>query len=306
MPANINGNSVADLIKKQVELETNQLHQLLLGAMARITCLENELHNIKAERSSPRPPTISSSSSQVCRHWLRKRCTWKEKCRFSHGSDVDSEGSIAAIDTKDLGDIGPTPSSSCEVKLPNTEDAMLLIDFESNLPPPRPHNIAGVLESDVEVDTMAKDLIDDIIAKTVDKAAMHQQEEEKHLHRVNVVDAIQAKYLERYQPNEAEGIIHSAEVAVPFIDFSKVKPHLHRKLPQPARCSVQGCHQDPATDDPVKKRCKCCHAPFGCLPGFYTSLGVVAVPKDPIGGYVYAGGSGDTTVWQLHADQIYI
>ena len=46
--------------------------------------------------------------------------------------------------------------------------------------------------------------------------------------------------------------------------------------------------------------------PFGSLPGFVTSLGVVAVPEDPIGGYVYAGGAGDKTVWQLHADAVYL
>ena len=46
--------------------------------------------------------------------------------------------------------------------------------------------------------------------------------------------------------------------------------------------------------------------PFGSLPGFVTSQGVVAVPDEPIGGYVYAGGTGDGTVWRLHADTIYL
>ena len=46
--------------------------------------------------------------------------------------------------------------------------------------------------------------------------------------------------------------------------------------------------------------------PFGALPGFVTSQGVVAVPDEPIGGYVYAGGAGDSTVWRLHAQAVYI
>ena len=46
--------------------------------------------------------------------------------------------------------------------------------------------------------------------------------------------------------------------------------------------------------------------PFGALPGFETSLGVVAVPEEPIGGYVYAGGAGDATEWRLHAEAIYL
>ena len=46
--------------------------------------------------------------------------------------------------------------------------------------------------------------------------------------------------------------------------------------------------------------------PFGSLPGFVTLLGVVAVPDEPIGGYVYGGGGGAGTVWRLHAEAVYI
>ena len=342
MPAIINGSSMADLVKKQVELEVSQLHQLFLGALARITCLENELGNIKADRSSPRPPSTSTSSSQVCRHWLKRRCSWKEKCRFIHDSDADSEGSI---DAKDQMGTRPTPSSSREVKLDITEDAKLLIDVKSNQPPPRPQSASGVLQSepvgvalvrtgyDSNVKphrglhcAMVEDLIDDIIAKTVDKAAMQQQEEENHLNMVTAVNNTQAKYRAKYSPQK-EGdtdIIHSAEVAIPRIDFAKVKPHLHRNLPKPSQHPVLACSPDPTfyTKCSVHSgqsppycgmNCKTLfecgpqqRSVFGSLPGFYTSLGVVAVPKDPIGGYVYAGGTGDTTVWQLHADAVYI
>ena len=37
-----------------------------------------------------------------------------------------------------------------------------------------------------------------------------------------------------------------------------------------------------------------------------TSLGDVAAPKEPIGGYVYGGGAGAGTVWRLHAEAVYI
>ena len=143
---------MADLVKKQVEQEVTQLHQLMLGAMARITCLENELSNIKAERSFPRPPSTSTSSSQVCRHWLKRRCSWKEKCRFSHDSDADSEGSI---DAKDQMGTRPTPSSSREVKLDFTEDAKLLIDVKSNLPP-RPQSVSGALQAEPVGDALVR------------------------------------------------------------------------------------------------------------------------------------------------------
>ena len=153
-----------------------------------------------------------------------------------------------------------------------------------------------------------------------------RKEEERHHHMADTVDKLQAKYMEKYSPQK-EGdtdIIHSAEVAIPRIDFAKVKPHLHRNLPKPSQHPVLACSPDPTfyTKCSVHSgqsppycgmNCKTLfecgpqqRSVFGSLPGFYTSLGVVAVPKDPIGGYVYAGGTGDTTVWQLHANKIFI
>ena len=339
MPA-INGSSMADLVKKQVEQEVAQLHQLLLGAMARITCLENELSNTKAERSSPRPPTTSTSSSQVCRHWLRKRCTWNERCRFSHGSDADSEGSIADVNTKDLRESRPTPSSSSEVKLHNAEDAMLLIDFESNLPP-RPQSVSGALQlepvgdalvqagfdSDVKPHgglhhSLVEDLLGDILGKVVDTVAMCK-ENERHHHLVTTVDILQAKYMEKYSPQQVGSDIHSAEVAVPRVDFAKVKPHLHMNLPKPNLYPVHSCSPDPKfyTDchmvrhdahhqgcsggcKPLFDMANVC--PFGSLAGFATNLGIVAIPQAPIGGYIYKGGTGDSTTWQLYAEAVYL
>ena len=350
MPA-INGSSMADLVKKQVEQEVAQLHQLLLGAMARITCLENELSNTKAERSSPRPPTTSTSSSQVCRHWLRKRCTWNERCRFSHGSDADSEGSIADVNTKDLRESRPTPSSSSEVKLHNAEDAMLLIDFESNLPP-RPQSVSGALQlepvgdalvqagfdSDVKPHgglhcALVEDLVGDIVDKVVDSVAMRQEEEWFDKMSANV-DNVQARFSARYSPQVEDDVIYSAEVAIPRVDFSKIKPHLHRNLPKPDLLPIQACSLDPALYNKCTGSIHCnkdhdgskhyvkkdtlyvehdsssrfteSSCPFGELPGFVTSLGVVAVPDEPIGGYVYDGGFGATTKWRLHAEAVFV
>ena len=118
-----------------------------------------------------------------------------------------------------------------------------------------------------------------------------------------------------------------------FIDFGRGSLPLHRKLPKPELLPIQACSQDPA----LYQKCTICgkefdgsrhlgHStpsavyadhdssskftelsfPFGALPGFVTSQGVVAVPGEPIGGYVYAGGTGDGTVWQLHAETIFV
>ena len=115
-----------------------------------------------------------------------------------------------------------------------------------------------------------------------------------------------------------------------------MKPHLHRKLPKPDLLPVQACSIDPALYHKCTGSIQCgkdydgsrhkgeftpsatyaahdsssqfteSSSPFGALPGFVTSQGVVAVPGEPIGGYVYAGGAGDGTVWRLHADSVYI
>ena len=340
---------MADLIKQAVEKEVmrqlSEMQELFQQALARITSLEEEIVECKATPSAPRLPSSPSSSSSLCRHWLRNRCTWKDQCRFSHGgevSDADSEGSSATFNAKDEEEVYKQTSSSSprEVKLPSSEIVGCLL--KSNLPP-RHQSVSGVLQqehvggalartgfdSDVKPHgglhcSLVEDLLGDILGKVVDSVAM-RKEEERHHHLATTVDNLQAKYMEKYSPQQEGDIIFSAQVAVPRIDFSKVKPHLHKKLPQPAPIAVQGCYPDPASSQhqekcqmcswrlgdsdgsssAYKQYCKC-GRPFGCLPGFHTSLGVVPVPKDPIGGYVYAGGTGDKTVWQLHADLMYI
>ena len=116
---------MADLVKqtmlKKVEPQLTTMHELLLGALARIACLEKELTVYKANCSVPRLPSQSSSSSQLCRHWLKRRCMWKEKCRFSHGSDASSEGSYASVAAKDLEEEPPL-SKVVKVKVPKVKE----------------------------------------------------------------------------------------------------------------------------------------------------------------------------------------
>ena len=64
MPPKINGFSIADIVKqtmlKEVEPQLTAMHELLLGALARITCLEKVLTTYKADCSVPRLPSQSS------------------------------------------------------------------------------------------------------------------------------------------------------------------------------------------------------------------------------------------------------
>ena len=352
MSPKINGNSLADLVKQAVQREVapqlKEMQELLQEALARITSLENEIVECKATPSAPRLPPSPSSSSSVCRHWLRNRCTWKEQCRFSHGevSDADSEGSYSAdINAKDLEEeemltkVAEATSSfsSCEVKMNSSEVVECLL--MSNLPP-RHQSVSGVLQpepvggalartgfdSDVKPHgvlhcSLVEDLLGDILDKVVDSVVM-RKEEEWLAKMSTVVDTIQAKFMAQYSPRQDGDIIHSAEVFIPRIDFSKVKPHLHKNLPKPNLFPVHSCSPDPTfyTDCHKAKRpnhdgcsggCKPLFdmvnvCPFGSAPGFATNLGIVPIPQAPIGGYIYKGGTGDETTWQLYAEAVYL
>ena len=354
MAPTINGCSMADLImqsiKKQVEPQLTDMHELLLGALARITCLEKELNNYKVDRSIPRPPSTSTSSSQLCRHWLKRRCTWKDKCRFSHGSDADSEGSSAVVDAGDLEEVEmlskaakvelpkdkqvPSSSSlsSCEVTNPMHSSEIVNCLLNSKLP--------GSAQSHTGVH-IATSLLEDVLSSVVARVPpavksprklaapqvgplAHISKDELWMDKMEAaVDKLDAKYTSKYSPQKEGTFIHSAEVAIPRVDFSKVKPHLHRNLPKPSPYPVYSCSPDPKfyTDCYMLKHradhqgcgggCKPLFdivnaSPFGSLPGFATNLGIVPIPQAPIGGYIYKGGTGDETTWQLYAEAVYI
>ena len=99
---------------------------------------------------------------------------------------------------------------------------------------------------------------------------------------------------------------------IPKIDFSKIKPHVLRSLPKPGIYPLRGCSPDPdfynkGIDTMGGRRTKFeCPLPFGKKPAFDTNLVLVAVPKEPIGGYIYKSGSLESTIWQLYAEPFYI
>ena len=344
MAPKINGSSLADLVKlevkKMVETQRDETHELLLGALARIKCLEKELDDFKVERSAPRLPSAPSSSSQLCRHWLKRRCTWNEKCRFSHGSDADSEGSSTAAITKDLEEIEMLPKdkqtpatssrSSCEVTMNSSEIVNCLLN--SKLPrSAQSHTGVNIVSS--LLDEMLSSVVARAppICKSPNKLASPvtgpclplSKEEEWVEDMLDNIERLDAKYAAKYSPQQDGAVIYSAEVAVPKVDFSKIKPHLHRNLPRPNLHPVYSCSPDPKfyTDCHLVRHldnhqgcsggCKPLFgmanvSPFGSLPGFETNLGIVSIPQAPIGGYIYKRGTGDETTWQLYAEAVYL
>ena len=79
-------------------------------------------------------------------------------------------------------------------------------------------------------------------------------------------------------------------------------------LPTPESCPVHSCSPDPefyAERDSPSRSCNFAYVasqngkPFGALPGYLTSRGVVALPTTPVGGYVYCP---EAEKWVLFAE----
>ena len=130
---------------------------------------------------------------------------------------------------------------------------------------------------------------------------------------VTKIQEIESKFSDKYKPRCVQGITFLANVPTPAIDFSKIKPHLHKNLPKPELYPPHGCSEDPSFymkyTEPnhsggktTKYQAK---NPFGATPGFLTNLGILPVPSTPIGGYIYAGGTGTNTRYCLFAEPVF-
>ena len=279
MGPKINGSSVAELVSaavdRQLEKKLGNYNNLLTGALAKIASLEEQLARCQQSSNTPFPIFKSSSKSDICRHWLRNQCTWHQKCRFSHGSTTSSTASMSDSIAKDFNEVVTQPkgkeeksvqvgvsfrrsssSSTCSVPLPCSDL------------PSRPSSVAGVLQPEL-VDAalsygIADSLVEDLLSAVVSVAKKPvpvvvkwsspvtgpcmpvSKDEEWVDNMLEVIEKLETKYGAKYKPIDEGGIIHSAQVAIPRIDFGQVKPHLHRKLPKPTLIPVQACSIDPA------------------------------------------------------------
>ena len=226
-----------------------------------------------------------------------------------------------------------TSSSTSTVEIPLLSSEVVGCLLNSNLPS-RPCSFTGVLQpelvgaalSNSVVDSLLDNLLQTVVSSSIAKKLLAVVDVPKEdiwiKDMVDTINKLEVKYGAKFKPSEEDGVIHSAQVAIPMVNFGKVNPHLLRKLPKPESVPVQACSIDPT----LYTSCTICAnsrsqgfqperhpgcapafekpLPFGSLPGFVTSQGVVAVPGEPIGGYVYAGGTGDATQWQLHAEAV--
>ena len=111
MGPKINGLNMAELVAKEVSkqltLNMKKTEEQLLVAMSRIASLEEELAQSRQNSNPTLPISKSSSKSDICRHWLKNQCTWKRKCRFSHGGGASSTSSLSDSNAKDWEELAP-------------------------------------------------------------------------------------------------------------------------------------------------------------------------------------------------------
>ena len=328
MGPKINGLSISDLVSTAVEKrlaeELGVYKDLLDNALTRINNLEEEMTHFRESSNNNFLISKPSSKTDICRHWLKNQCTWKQKCRFSHCQGLTStspsstasslSGSIAkdtevAVRTSKV-------EKSVQVSFPMVSSPSLVstsVVSKSSSVLTRPSFASGVLQPELVGAALTQDIAEGVvdclleavveIANKADFAANVAKDAEWVENMTDNISKLEEKYNAKYKPISEGGIIYSAEVPIPRVDFSKVKPHLHEKLPKPSYYPVYGCSEDPEF---YRKRFLESPAPFDSKPGFTTNMGIVAVPQDPIGGYIYAGGAGTYTSWQLYADAVYI
>ena len=167
MGPKINGNSIAELVSSavdtQMEKKFGDYNNLLTDALARIASLEEELAQSRQNSNPLLPISKSSSKSDICRHWLKNQCTWKQKCRFSHDSGATYTLFLSDFNAKDLEEVAPyakekvdksvqvefsldftsSSVSSCEIPMASSEIVGCLLNSTLHS---RPWSFSGVLQ----------------------------------------------------------------------------------------------------------------------------------------------------------------
>ena len=112
----------------------------------------------------------------------------------------------------------------------------------------QPELVGAALSNNV-VDSLLDNLLQTVVSSSIAKKLLAVVEVPKEdiwiKDMVDAINKLEVKYGAKYKPMEEVGVIHSAQVAVPLVNFSKVNPHLLRKLPKPESVPVQACSIDP-------------------------------------------------------------
>ena len=98
---------------------------VLNNALARINTLEEEIAQCLQNSNQTFHIPKSPSKTDICRHWLKNQCSWKQKCRFSHGG-ASSTSSLSYFNDKDLEEV----PQYAKAKM----DKSVQVDFSLDIP----------------------------------------------------------------------------------------------------------------------------------------------------------------------------
>ena len=90
------------------------------------------------------------------------------------------------------------------------------------------------------------------------------------------------------------------EVEYPQVDFNHLNSHFIKNIPRPESYPIYGCSEDSEfynKSNHGKRPTFFNSFPFGAKPGYDTNLGIVAVPDQPIFGYIWTEDHG----FKIHA-----
>ena len=160
-------------------------------------------------------------------------------------------------------------------------------------------SIASILDSSES--STVDDLFVSKLSATIDKFApdyIFNKKKAKRIRRKRRLSAVPKMFrsLWQYYDTILSPAVPSEPCLTPIVDWTKVNHRAFSNLPKPQDIPLHGCHKDPNLYCSWRES----SFPFGSVPGFRTSLGIICCDaiREPIHGFIYNKEIGD---WVIHA-----
>ena len=174
MGPKINGLSISDLVssavEKRLEEELGIYKASLDNALTSIKNLEEEMAHFREMSNNNFPISKSLSKTDICRHWLRNQCTWKQRCRFSHRQGATSTSSTSTASS--------LPGSNAKVVKTSKVEKSVQVSFLMESSPSlvstsvvpksssvltRPSFVSGVLQPELVGAALTHDIAEGVV-----------------------------------------------------------------------------------------------------------------------------------------------
>ena len=264
--------------------------------------------------SSP-TPSLSPPSNHVCPLTFppplspspRKRCRRRRRSRRSPSPNSFMSAEVEDIVTSIL-DLPVKADTNAELMDSGIFEEMMAISKEDvkeeKLVNVKEELIDHALDMKLDKGASQAPMIGPYRAATKDELWLEEM--------LATIVELEPKYVPHPLPYEdADGYLHSADVKpYPQVDFHALGYHA-RRLPTPSAYPIQSCAQDaafyesPPSSSPggwqVPNQADWRTFPFGYLPGFYTTKGIIAVPSQLFGHAYGREHGGPLATWYMCA-----